>query len=179
MTHPQSIRGRWLVALGALLMAFVPVCALASGTSSAAPTVSVHYAHPQQFTEARKARMAGVFVQEDYLSILKKYIRKRAARILAPGQRLDITVTDVDLAGEYEPWLGPQMSRIRIIRDMYPPRIDLHFTLYAADGSVLRKGSRKLVGLGVMDSVPASDQEPLRYEKALIDRWLQRGPDHL
>ena len=159
------------------------ICGIfASVTVLAAPPpadVRVHYNHPQQFTEARHSFGMQRLRVDDYLKPLKAYIVERASRILAPGQRLDIEVTDVDLAGEYEPWRGPQLNDVRIVKNIYPPRIDLNFTLYGADGKVLRQGSRKLRDAAFLSRSGPTDQGSLRYEKALIDRWLRKGSGQL
>lgn len=141
--------------------------------------VSVHYRDPAHFTEAKHSFGVNAIDANDYLKPLKAYIATRASRILAPGQRLDIEVTDVDRAGEYEPWRGPNFNNVRIVKDIYPPRIDLDFTLYGADGKVLRSGSRSLRDLGFLGRVSTTDQDTLRYEKDLIDRWLRKGAAEL
>lgn len=140
--------------------------------------VHVHYNDPQQFTEARHSFGVHRLRADDYLKPLKASIAERASRILASGQRMDIEVTNVDLAGEYEPWRGPQLNNVRIVKDIYPARIDLNFMLYGADGEVLRQGSRKLRSPAFLRTRPG-DQSSLRYEKALIDLWLRRGTNKL
>ncbi|OOG37526.1 DUF3016 domain-containing protein [Rhodanobacter sp. C05] len=149
--------------------------------SAAAPpdNVNVHYKDPQHFTEAKRDVGVHMIDPDAYLKPFQAYIAQRASRILAPGQRLDIEVTDVDRAGEYEPWRGPRFNDVRIIKDIYPPRIDLDFTLYGADGKVLREGSRKLRDPAFLNHNMASDQDPLRYEKSLIDLWLRKGTGKL
>jgi Protein of unknown function (DUF3016) len=128
--------------------------------------VSVHYKDPKNFTEARLSAGINQLNADDYLKPLKEYIAQRASRILTAGQHLDIEITDVDRAGDFEPWHGP--------------RIDLNFTLTDADGKVLNKGQRKLRDIAFMtDSSPALDSDSLRYEKGLIDRWLRKGADKL
>jgi hypothetical protein len=121
------------------------------------------------------------FAVEDnaWLGTLKTYIEKRAARRLPEGQHLAITITNVKLAGRYEPWLGPWLSGVRIVRDIYPPRIDLRFELTGPDGRVLRTGSRNLRDIAFMDRIGPTDTDPLRYEKSLIDDWLRKGPGAL
>lgn len=161
---------------------FVACLALASVMAWAATppdNVSVRYKDPQHFTEARRSSGMHLIGADDYLKPLKAYIVQRASRILAPGQRLDIEVTDVDRAGEYEPWRGPNFYDVRIIKDVYPPRIDLNFTLYGADGKVLREGSRKLRDLAFLSHSMANDQDSLKYEKSLIDLWLRKGAGKL
>ena len=155
------------------------VClALASVTAGAAmppDNVSVHYKDPQHFTEARRSVGLHLVKADAYQGPLRTYIARRASRILAPGQRLDIEVTDVALAGAYEPWRGPDFNDVRIIKDLYPPRIDLNFTLYGADGKVLRQGQRKLRNAAFLSNSSPVDQDSLRYEKSLIDLWLRKG----
>lgn len=163
-------------AVAALLVVMAPAAAAHPGATPDS-RVSVRYDHPQSFAEARSVGSSFVLDREAWLGTLKAYIEKRAARHVPPGQHLDITITDVKLAGNYEPWLGPQLDDVRIVRDIYPPRIDLDFKLVGADGTVLREGSRKLRNAAFMYSVGANDQDSLRYEKALIDRWLRKGPD--
>lgn len=153
--------------------------AASAGAASAPDSVSVHYIDPQHFSEARNSVGAHLGDTDAYLKPLKAYIAQRAARVLSPGQRLDIKVTDVDRAGNYEPWLGPRLQDVRIVKDIYPPRIDLHFILYGSDGGVLREGSRKLRDPGFLNSIDATSQDPLRYEKSLIDGWLRKGSGNL
>jgi hypothetical protein len=166
-----------------LLRLLCVVClALASVMARAATppdNVHVRYKDPQHFTEAKRSSGMHLVDADAYLKPLKEYIAQRASRILAPGQRLDIEVTDVDRAGEYEPWLGPRFDDVRIIKDMYPPRIDLDFTLYGADGKVLREGSRKLRDLAFLSHSMANDRDSLQYEKSLIDLWLRKGAGKL
>lgn len=148
----------------------------------APPTnVSVTYEHPNEFTEARKVRaLAPSYLGDDYLGSLKTWLATRASKMLPPGERLDITVTDIDRAGSFEPWLGPRWQSVRIVKDIYPPRIDLRFRLTDAAGKVLREGTRTLRDPGFMYDNPARfGSGNLRYEKALLDRWLAKGPDKL
>ena len=149
---------------------------------AAAPqSVTVSYDHPEHFTETREEKaLAPTRASNDYLTTLKAYIEKRGAKMLQPGQQLDVVVTDIDRAGSFEPWHGGAMREVRIIKDIYPPRINLHFKLLDADGKVIREGDRKLRDPGFLTSNTApTSTDSLRYEKQLIDRWLRKGPDQL
>lgn len=166
--------------LAALTLLTVP--AMAGKAGKAAPTnVTVSYDHPEQFTETRKVRsLAPMRDGDDYLKVLKSYIEGRASRMLPPGDRLAIVVTDIDRAGNFEPWRPYPMRDVRIIKDIYPPRIDLHFQLFDANGKVIREGARKLRDPAFLsDSGYPGNTDSLRYEKALLDRWLRKGPDKL
>lgn len=162
-----------------LCVACLALASVAAWAATPPDNVNVRYKDPRHFSEAKRSFGVHAIDADAYLKPLKDYIAQRASRILAPGQRLDIEVTDVDRAGEYEPWRGPRFNDVRIIKDMYPPRIDLHFTLYDADGKVLREGSRKLRDAAFLSDSSAADQDPLRYEKSLIARWLRKGTGKL
>ncbi|MDE2155637.1 MAG: DUF3016 domain-containing protein [Xanthomonadaceae bacterium] len=162
-----------------LCVACLALVSVAARAATLPGNVNVHYKDPQHFTEAKRSFGRHRIDADDYLNPLKAYIAERASRILAPGQRLDIEVTDVDRAGEYEPWRGPRFDDVRIIKDIYPPRIDLDFTLYGADGKVLREGHRKLRDAAFLSRASATDRDPLRYEKSLVDLWLRKGAKKL
>ncbi|BFI94747.1 MAG: hypothetical protein RSP_02570 [Rhodanobacter sp.] len=164
------------------LLAALALLTLPAMAGKAAPTnVTVSYDHPEQFTETRKVRsMAPMRDDDDYLKVLKSYIEDRASKMLPPGERLAIVVTDIDRAGNFEPWRPYPLREVRIIKDIYPPRIDLRFKLFDASGKLIREGTRKLRDPGFLtDSISTSDSDSLRYEKALLDRWLRKGPDRL
>jgi hypothetical protein len=67
------------------------------------------------------------------------------------------------------------------MRDVYPPRIDLNFRLADQDGNVLREGKRALRDPAYLNdvSMPATKGASLYYDRALLRRWLRRGPDKL
>ncbi len=148
----------------------------ASTTPATAARVSVTYANPEGFSEVRMYGPRDSFNDLNYLEPLKTHLIKRATKTLPPGDRLDVTITDIKLAGGYEPWHGPNLMHVRFMKDVYPPRIDLTFKLIGSNGQVLRQGQRKLRNLGYLQSGAArlTDTDPLRYDKALIDSWLRR-----
>ena len=167
-----------LAALALWLGSIAPLTAAA--VTPAESSVSVTYVNPEQFTENRLYGRQDRFNRIDYLAQLKAYLIKQGQAVLKPGQSLHVDITDIRLAGAYEPWRGPQWSYVRIMRDIYPPRIDLDFRLVDQDGNVLRDGKRVLRDLDYLHSgVPSATGASLYYDKALLRRWLRRGPDKL
>lgn len=176
-----------LIAAGAAGLA--PAVAATSATAPTADSVppasdarvSVTYANPQTFSEARQFGQQDRFAGTDYLKVLKEHLIKRATKLLPSDDRLEVTITDIQLAGAFEPWHGPDFRYVRFMKDVYPPRIDLTFKLLDSDGKVLREGSRKLRNLGYLQSGLArlNDTDALPYDKALIDNWLRKGPEKL
>lgn len=103
---------------------------------------------------------------------LRTYVQERAAMRLAPGQKLQVKFTNIDLAGDFEPWRGPQMSDVRIVKEIYPPRATIEFKLLNADGSVAAQGERKLQNLGFLMSTPFPRDDSLRWDKEMLNDWL-------
>lgn len=178
----NTIRVCSLAAFASLLLLVCGTPANAASDAAAAQKpVQVTYANPKSFTENRIYGHEDRFNDLNYLDRLKTFIIKRATPLLATGQQLHITITDIRLAGAYEPWLGPYWDHVRIMRDSYPPRIDLKFKWIGKDGAVLRQGTRKLVNMDYLQSgmERPGDDDPLRYDKALISHWLRRGLTNL
>lgn len=143
--------------------------------------VSVTYADPQRMSDARQSPRESERARRAWLDALSLYLADRAAPLLAPDQRLDVRLADVQRAGAFEPGRGGAAADVRIVRDIYPPRIDLDFTLRTDQGRVLKQGRRQLRDAMFMARSASSASDPLRYEKGLIDDWLAtefgRRPD--
>lgn len=134
--------------------------------------VSVSWTDPAEFTELRTSGNRWEAQRGDWVQQLARYLRTRAEARLPPGERLDVTITDIKRAGDFEPWRGPRLRDVRVMREIYPPRISLTFTRQLADGSVTQ-GERQLTDLAFLSRTGRlSDTDALRYEKRLIDDWI-------
>lgn len=138
------------------------------------PKTEVVFFEPDKFTDVSNRYMGDSEKERDgTLAELRTYLIKQANRALAPGQQLKITVTDVDLAGEFEPWRGGSMADVRIVKEIYPPDIKLSFQLTDADGNVLKQGDRHLRDMAFMMTLSIDRNDPLRFEKELLDNWVR------
>lgn len=136
-------------------------------------TVVVVFNNPEKYTDAKTSSSDFEKDRDFILEQLKEHFTERAPRYMADGQTLSITINDVDMAGDFEPWRGSRLQDIRIVKDIYPPRIDLDFKLTDAGGKVVSEGTRQLRDLNFMMSTPPlPSNDTLRYEKNLINNWL-------
>lgn len=139
------------------------------------PKTEVVFFEPEKFTDVRDTNGSdSESARNELLAELRAHFVKQANRLLAQGQVLKITVTDIDLAGEFEPWRATGGSDIRVVRDIYPPRIVLAFRLTDAAGNILAQGDRTLGDLDFLHRLSLRMDEPRRHEKALIDDWLRK-----
>ena len=154
-----------------LLSLLLPAPVLA--TEPAEGPVRVEFEKPETYTDARTDRSHGKGASEGVTRGLDKFLQRVAPAHLDPGQQLQLTFTDIDLAGDYEPGTNLSLYDVRLVKSIYPPRLKFRWSLLDANGSVLRQGEEDIRDLGFQTSVPGSDRAPLRYEQHILRRWLQ------
>lgn len=159
-------RTRSLVALA--------MVAAATGVAAADPRVDVTFGDLRKFSDLRLSRPASERETRGLADQLKKHLEERAPAKLPGDTRLAVTITDVDMAGEFWPVGGGGQPDLRVVKDMYPPRVELEFKLLRADGSVEREGKRQLRDPMFLASTGPGARDVLAYEKSLLDHWLER-----
>jgi hypothetical protein len=165
----------------ALLLAVAMLIEAAGGQAFAADPlpagadgVTVQIPRPEGFTDF-KATCIGLDERtRGLLADFTQFIRATGARHVPEGGALAITVTDVDMAGEFETWRGPQACSVRVMLDIYAPRIRLEFRLTDRDGKVMTSGQRDLRDPLYLTRAVLLSTDPLRYEKNLLQEWFQR-----
>ena len=90
-----------------------------------------------------------------------------------PGQSLDVQFLDIDLAGRLSSWEVASPG-LRIMSEVTWPSMRLHYTLQR-DGMTVASGDERLVNLDYLGAeTEYMSSDPLRFDKALLDRWLDR-----
>ena len=144
---------------------------LAAAADQPAP-VTISFHESEKFTDARSH--LGGSTDEHYLKVLAKHIEKVAGQHLAPDQRLEVTILDIDLAGDFVPG-NPNNQDVRIIREIFIPRQKLAFRLLDAEGRVIKEGERRLSDLDFMNNIGLLGRnEPLFYDKELLTDWMRK-----
>jgi hypothetical protein len=164
-----------VAALLAGAFAFAGIAHATEASKNADSRVQASWTKPENFSEAKQYPGTGLGRQspDEWLDDLADHLRLRAERILPQGDMLQVTFTDVQRAGTYEPWRGPQWDDVRIIKDIYPPRIDLTFELIDANGAIVKEGKRELRDPAFLQRGIANQTDPLRFEKRMLDDWLR------
>ncbi len=137
--------------------------------------VSVRWNDPAKFSEVRGSHNRNEAERGDWVMDIARYLRDRAERKLPADERLDITITDIRRAGNYEPWRGIEFRDIRVMRELYWPRIAIEIKHTRADGTIIAEGAQVLSDPAYLSSASTfGEGDPLRYEKNMIDRWVRR-----
>jgi len=158
-----------------VLLGLVATQALRAAAAPKTPArTEVLFTAPEKFTDVKDDFMGSEKGRDGILDQIKDYLVERADRFfIGKDQKLVVTFSDIDLAGDFEPWRGPQAQDVRIVKDIYPPRMKLAFKLFDADGKVVKEGERDLRDLAFQMRITMSRADTLRYEKSLLDDWLR------
>jgi hypothetical protein len=149
------------------------IAALAPPSSAEQSRVQISYVNPERFADVQMGSFDTENSRNAILGQIRKYLEDNAARRFKEGETLSIAVTDFDMAGDFEPLRGPGWSSVRVVRDIYPPRIALRFRLADAKNTVLKEGERTLSDPMFLAKGHGDRSDPLRHEKALLDDWLR------
>lgn len=137
--------------------------------------VSVRWDDPAKFSELRGSHNRYEAERGDWVTDIATYLRKQAERKLPAGERLEVAIVDIRRAGNYEPWHGFEYRDVRIMRELYWPKIEIAVKRIGADGAVADERAYTLSDPAYLGSATrANEGDPLRYEKAMIDRWVRR-----
>ncbi|MDQ5979892.1 MAG: hypothetical protein QG602_2867 [Verrucomicrobiota bacterium] len=155
-----------------LMAAALVACSALMADDAKNENVSVSFHESEKFTDVRSS--FGGTTDEYYLTTLSKHLKKAAAKHLAPGQKLEVTFTDIDLAGDFVP-TNPKAQDVRVIRDIWIPRQKLTFRLLDEQGHVVKEGERRLTDLNFMNNIGIIGRnEPLFHDKALLTDWVAK-----
>jgi hypothetical protein len=138
----------------------------ALAADAAAPAVEVSFSHAERFIDAGDGPRDTRITE----TVLAQHLQSLGKRWLAPGEQVQIVITDVDLAGRVNPMrMAPAPRVLNGGADW--PRITLQYTRTAADGTVSR-GEESVSDMNYLIHGRASD-EPLPYEKQMLTEWFR------
>lgn len=130
----------------------------------------VKWTEPDNYVDIRPGNESRKSYQEHVFKNLEKHIAELAEQ-LPEGQTLKMDVTDVDLAGDVR--FGT-MDRIRVVKEMYSPRLEFSYKLVGKDGKVIKSGQENIRDMTFMSgSLLKYRNDSFGYEKKLLDDWFE------
>jgi Protein of unknown function (DUF3016) len=159
---------RRLCVLTVLLLAG---CAATKSPEGSVSHVSVSFIEPEKFTDARRSDLDPT--SSGILRDLEKFLIDTGGRYVPEDMTLNIRVTNIDLAGDFELFRGPQADQVRINRGLYPPRLTLEFELLDRAAKVVKTGRRELTDIDYQSRAVYPQDDYLRYEKEILRDWIR------
>jgi hypothetical protein len=100
----------------------------------------------------------------------------KSAKALPASHTLEVTFTDIDLAGEVDPIEVPGGYRLRIMRDVYFPRMEFDYRVLDASGAVVsEQKSVELKDMSYLSSPKGSTTSTsFYYETRMLRQWFNK-----
>jgi hypothetical protein len=157
------------LALPAMAFAVSPKAAPGGGRAE------VQFLEPTKFTDVRGS-LDDQNDRNGYLEQLRKHIDTISSEFVPEGQKVQMTFTDIDLAGDFPPGRTAAANSIRVLKDIYPPRMAFAYRITDAAGAVIKEGKEELTDPNYMTTMSLTDRsDPLRYDKELISDWFRKN----
>jgi len=135
-----------------------------------AADVNVTWKSPEKYRDIYPGTQGKKRFRESTFKTLENHLLK-LAKALPESQTLTIEVTDVDLAGDVH---SSGLRQIRVIKDLYFPRIKFSFQLTNAEKETIQSGHVNLKDMNFMiRSRLRYKNKTLGYEKQLLDGWFK------
>ncbi|RTE85684.1 MULTISPECIES: DUF3016 domain-containing protein [Gammaproteobacteria] len=150
---------------------------LAFAMPAQAGEASVTWENPDSYRDIRAAEELQSRFEERVFAEFERHFAELAGK-LPDGQKLHITVTNLDLAGEVLPnQFGGSMNMVRVVRNSDFPSMEFNYRLESASGETLASGQERLRGRDMPGQGSSyiqgrSQHEMLDYERAMLDRWF-------
>lgn len=151
---------------------FLAMAMIASATH--AGDAKVTWQEPGQYADIRPGNEAPDAFQARVFKEFEKTFSD-LARKLPDGYLLEITVTNLDLAGDANRVTSTTARDFRIIEKNDWPRMSFNYTLRDATSAVLVSGKEDLKDMNFMSqSGLLADNSSFNYEKRMIKDWFKK-----
>lgn len=157
--------------ISSFILASIVGAALLSATPAAAQ-VQVRYEAPERFTDAENRGGSGLTLRVT-LSEMTRILEQLGQARLRPGESLDLTVLDIDLAGFERP-VASTSQGLRVMNDVTPPRIRLAYAL-RRHGRIVTQGEESVSDINFLLNFNSRlSTGALYYERAVLGEWFAK-----
>ncbi|ASP48313.1 DUF3016 domain-containing protein [Cognaticolwellia beringensis] len=144
---------------------------ISQNTAVQAAQVEVKWTNPDKYTDVDAGEEHRQHFKDRTFKAFEKHFAK-LAELLPENQKLIFDITNVDLAGDVN--FGG-VKRIRIVKDLFFPRMEFSYQLLNADNSVIKSEEVSLKDMGfMMHSGLRYRNQTLGYEKEMLDDWFKK-----
>ena len=134
-----------------------------------AATAEVTWTDYEKYRDIKPSGENRKYFRERVFKKFEKHFTK-LAEMLPEGQVLKLDITDVDLAGDTH---SGGINQIRIIKDIFFPKLNFSYTLHDANGSVIISDNVELKDMTfMMTNTLKYKNKSLGYEKKMLDEWF-------
>lgn len=143
------------------------------GCAAYAGEAKVTWREPDQYTDIRE----GTELRDNFRAKLFQdfeSIFADLAKQLPDGCLLEVTVTDLDLAGEVNGMHDARWQDIRVVKDIYWPRMSINYTLKDSTRETLAAGQEDIKDLDFLSSAASLGMTRFGYEERMLRHWFKK-----
>ncbi|MBI3714263.1 MAG: DUF3016 domain-containing protein [Burkholderiales bacterium] len=109
-------------------------------------------------------------IQKEFAAVFNHLAKK-----LPDGFELEVTVTDIDLAGDIRPGMWLSTHEIRVMKEIYWPRMNFSFELRNEKKEVIATGKEELRDMDYLRRVRIpSGNTSFEFEEKMIQDWFKK-----
>ena len=154
--------------MSTIIVAMLSVFILLPNAMAASSEVT--WTSPEKYRDIHPGEENKKRFQERVMKNLEEHILKLAEK-LPEGQSIKMNVTDVDLAGDVN---HGSIHRVRVVKDLYFPRMKFEYELVSSDGKTIDKGEVDLKDMNFLRTGHLKYRtDSLGHEKKMLDDWFK------
>lgn len=134
--------------------------------------VQITWIAPEKYRDVASANTNKRKFQQRVIDDLEKYFHKEVPKFLNQHETIEVNVHDLDLAGDVRPMMS-HGSDMRVVKSIYPPMIDIEYSIKDKDGKVVRQQRKRFRDIAFNMGSPVTGTKSLGYEKAMLKKWMR------
>lgn len=136
-----------------------------------AADVKVEWQDLSKFTDVRPSNETKLDFQARLVKEFDEIFASLGKR-LPDNYTLSIHVNDLDLAGDVRPFFHSSLHDIRVMREIYWPRMNFDYELKDAQGNSVAKASASLSDMAYLNRINFAHNSEFKYEEQMLRDWL-------
>jgi hypothetical protein len=145
------------------------------GSLSASARIVAQFDNVDEFTDFSVSGMSEADTQSQLEYALDRFAQRHLKNTLPEGYTLEITFTDIDMAGDIQPWRNRDYEDIRYVESIYPPRLDFRYVLRDQRGKEILSGEERLRDLSFdLALPPIGFNDSFAYELQMLKDWARK-----
>lgn len=139
--------------------------------------LNIEFIEPESYTDIRPSNESRSKYRKHVLSSVEEYFTEFAATLPA-GQSLEVKVMDIDLAGDTRSPripVGSMMFEVRVMEDIYFPRIKFEYSLKDESGQVVKTDEVNLKDMTYLNraGLIRRNRDAFPYERHMLEKWFE------
>ncbi len=140
-------------------------------SNTAVAKVELRFIDPLTYTDGTLRDFNSGKSREETYNALHKVFERLAERHLDDDQTLVIVLTELDLAGEFEPW-RTNLRDVRFMRNVTWPSMEFTYAVYE-HGDTVMSGTANLRDMNYLrGSRRYSGGKRMDYERRMLSEWF-------